>query len=43
MLVVDIFITCDFPDADALAPGAITVAPRIAALQRRCTAYNGPG
>ena len=35
LLVLDMFSAWDFPDADALAPGAIAIAPRIAALQRR--------
>ena len=36
------FSTWDFPDADALAPGAIAIAPRIAALQRRCARAGVP-
>jgi nicotinamidase-related amidase len=36
LLIIDMISTWDFPDAEKLAPGALTVAPRIAALKRRC-------
>lgn len=36
LLVVDMFSAWDFPDADRLAPAAAAIAPRIAALRRRC-------
>ena len=36
LLIVDMISTWDFPDAEKLAPGALAIAPRIAALKRRC-------
>jgi hypothetical protein len=36
LLVVDMISCWDFPDADKLLPVAAQVAPRIAALKRRC-------
>jgi len=42
LLVLDMFSTWDFPDAEARAPGAVAIAPRIAALQRRCARAGVP-
>jgi nicotinamidase-related amidase len=42
LLVLDMFSAWDFPDAKALARGAIAIAPRIAALQRRCACAGVP-
>jgi nicotinamidase-related amidase len=36
LLIVDMISNWDFPDAEKLAPGALSIAPRIAALRRRC-------
>ncbi len=36
LLVVDMISTWDFPDAERLAPRAVAIASRIAALKRRC-------
>jgi nicotinamidase-related amidase len=36
LLIVDMFSNWDFPDAGKLAPAALRIAPRIAALKRRC-------
>lgn len=36
LLVVDMISTWDFPDAEQLGPAAAAIAPRIAALKRRC-------
>lgn len=36
LLITDMIGTWDFPDADKLAPRAIAMAPRLAALKARC-------
>jgi nicotinamidase-related amidase len=36
LVILDMISSWDFPDADKLLPQAATVAPRIAALKRRC-------
>ena len=42
LLVVDMISTWDFIDADRIVPGAIAIAPRIAALKRRCVHAGVP-
>jgi len=42
LLVVDMVSSWDFPDADALAPAALAIAPRIGALKRRCRSAGVP-
>ncbi|MCY1223729.1 Peroxyureidoacrylate/ureidoacrylate amidohydrolase RutB [compost metagenome] len=42
LLIVDMIGAWDFPDADKLLPAALAVAPRIAALRRRCKARGVP-
>ncbi|MNL08437.1 Isochorismatase [compost metagenome] len=42
LLIVDMISAWDFPDADKLLPAALAVAPRIAALRRRCKARGVP-
>jgi nicotinamidase-related amidase len=42
LLVVDMFSGWDFPDAEKLAPAALRIAPRIAALKRRCDRARVP-
>ncbi|MDP9917287.1 nicotinamidase-related amidase [Variovorax boronicumulans] len=42
LLIVDMISAWDFPDADKLLPAALTIAPRIAALRRRCKARGVP-
>jgi|SRR6185295_5612455 len=42
LLVVDMVSSWDFPDADALAPAALAIAPRIGALKRRCLQAGVP-
>lgn len=42
LLVVDMISCWDFPDAARLLPAAVEVAPRIAALKRRCRATGVP-
>jgi nicotinamidase-related amidase len=36
LLLVDMISCWDFPDADRLLPGALAIAPRLAALKARC-------
>src|SRR4051794_40631978 len=42
LLVVDMLSSWDFDDADALLAQALPIAPRIAALRRRCRAAGVP-
>jgi nicotinamidase-related amidase len=42
LLIVDMISTWDFPDADSLAAGAVAIAPRIAALKKRCARAGVP-
>lgn len=42
LLIVDMISCWDFPDAGKLLPAAAAVAPRIAALARRCKARGVP-
>ena len=42
LLVVDMVSSWDFPDAGALAPAALAIAPRIGALERRCRSVGVP-
>jgi len=42
LLIVDMVSSWDFPDADALAPAALAIAPRIGALKRRCRSAGVP-
>jgi nicotinamidase-related amidase len=42
LLIVDMISCWDFPDADKLMPAAAAVAPRIAALKRRCAQGGVP-
>ena len=42
LLIVDMISTWEFRDADRLAGGAVAIAPRIAALKRRCVAAGVP-
>jgi len=42
LLVVDMVSSWDFPDAGALAPAALAIAPRIGALKRRCLQAGVP-
>ena len=42
LLVVDMISAWDFPDAGTLAPRALRIAPRIAALKARCQAAGVP-
>jgi nicotinamidase-related amidase len=42
LLVVDMISGWDFADADKLAPAAVAIAPRIAALKRRCLRAGVP-
>ena len=42
LLVVDMFSGWDFADADKLVPAALRIAPRIAALRRRCARARVP-
>jgi nicotinamidase-related amidase len=42
LLIVDMISVWDFVDAERLAPGAIAIAPRIAALKRRCARAGVP-
>jgi len=42
LLVVDMVSSWDFPDAGALAPAALAIAPRIGALKRRCLQARVP-
>jgi nicotinamidase-related amidase len=36
LLIIDMISSWDFPDAEALLPGALEITPRIAALKARC-------
>ena len=42
LLVIDMISAWDFPDAETLAPRALDIAPRIAALKSRCQAAGVP-
>jgi len=42
LLIIDMLSDWDFPDADAYLGGAEAIAPRIAALARRCRAVGVP-
>lgn len=42
LLIVDMISCWDFPDAEKLLPAAVAVAPRIAALKRRCKTRGVP-
>ena len=42
MLIIDMLNNWDFPDAERLLPAAARIAPRIAALARRCRAAEVP-
>ena len=42
LLVVDMVSSWDFPDAGALAPAALAIAPRIGAIERRCRSVGVP-
>lgn len=42
LLVIDMISQWDFPDADKLAAEAVKIAPRIAALKKRCTSAGVP-
>ncbi len=42
LLVVDMVSSWDFEDAEALAPAALAIAPRIGALKRRCLQARVP-
>jgi nicotinamidase-related amidase len=42
LLVIDMISAWDFPDAAKLAAGAVAIAPRIAALKRRCVDAGVP-
>ena len=42
LLIIDMISAWDFQDAAKLAPGALSIAPRIAALKRRCVDAGVP-
>jgi nicotinamidase-related amidase len=42
LLIIDMISCWDFPDAEKLLPGALDIAPRIAALAARCRAGHVP-
>jgi nicotinamidase-related amidase len=42
LLIIDMISAWDFADAEKLAAGALAIAPRIAALKRRCEAAGVP-
>lgn len=42
LLIIDMISCWDFPDADALLPGAAAIAAPIARLKKRCTAAGVP-
>lgn len=42
LLIVDMISSWDFPDCEELIPGALTIAPKIADLKRRCQAAGVP-
>jgi nicotinamidase-related amidase len=42
LLIVDMISVWDFPDSEALSPRAVAIAPRLAALKRRCVQAGIP-
>lgn len=41
LLIIDMISCWDFPDADKLLPGAVAIAPAIAAFKQRCGRAGG--